>query len=273
MQIQKALSPNYSSGRNGKKIIAIVNHITAGSYPGCLSWLRNPAAQASAHYLVTKAGEVFQLVADENTAWHAGVVNRPSWALYDGTNPNRCTIGIEFENLGGGELTEPQYQAGLELHKLLIPQYSIPADRNHIIGHYQIDSVNRPNDPGAHFPWERLIQDLNKPQWEKVKLIYKGKVLAGYLIEGISYAPVRDLLTALGIALEWKPELNAVFIEPVFAGVTAGGAGTVKVVTGHTIIEGKLIDGKAYAPIRILAESLGYRIDWNAGTKDVVIMI
>lgn len=32
--IQWAGTSNYSAGRTGKKIIAIVDHITAGSYPG-----------------------------------------------------------------------------------------------------------------------------------------------------------------------------------------------------------------------------------------------
>ena len=171
MEIEWAASPNYGKGRNGKKIIAIVNHITAGTFPGCLSWLRNPQAKASAHYLVTRQGKVYQLVRDEDTAWHAGVVNKPSWELYDGTNPNRYTLGIEFECLFGGLLTDAQYQAGLWLHRQLITRHNIPIDRDHIIGHYMIDAVNRPNDPGPKFPWERLLKDLKGseevPEWKQ----------------------------------------------------------------------------------------------------------
>lgn len=58
MQIQWAPSPNYRSGRQGRKITAIVDHITAGLMPGTLGWLRNLAAKASTHYLVTKSGVV-----------------------------------------------------------------------------------------------------------------------------------------------------------------------------------------------------------------------
>jgi N-acetyl-anhydromuramyl-L-alanine amidase AmpD len=171
MDIQWAQSPNYQAGRKGKQPIAIVNHITAGLMPGTLSWLKNPVAQASAHYLVTKAGKIIQLVKDEDTAWHAGIVNKPNWPLYDSTNPNYYTLGIEHEALAGEALTEEQYQATLWLHRQLVDKWRIPVDRNHIIGHYRIDGVNRPNDPGSSFPWERLSADLKGgsqvPEWMK----------------------------------------------------------------------------------------------------------
>ena len=157
-------SSNFTAGRKGNKIIAIVDHITAGLMPGCLSWMCNPGAKASAHYLVTRQGKIYQLVKDAYTAWHAGAVNRPNWALYSGGNPNHVTIGIEHEGYreqsGDGNLTEAQYQASLWLHKQLINKYNLPIDDNHILGHYRIDSVNRPNCPGPKFPWQRLFNDL-----------------------------------------------------------------------------------------------------------------
>lgn len=153
-------SPNYFKGRNGKRIIAIVDHITAGLMPGCLSWMQNSASKASANYLVGRTGRIYQMVKDEDSAWHAGEVKKPSWRLYDGTNPNRYTIGIEHEGKGGDALTEAQYQATLWLHRQLIAKWGIPIDADHIIGHYRIDSVNRPNCPGPGFPWDRLFVDL-----------------------------------------------------------------------------------------------------------------
>ena len=193
MDIKWAETPNYRPGRNGNKIIAIVNHITAGGFPGCLNWLRNTASGASAHYLVNRSGEIYQLVKDSDTAWHAGVVNRPTWKLYNGTNPNLCTIGIEHEGFDGA-LTEAQYQATLWLQSQLIAKHGIPADEDHIIGHYQINSADRPSCPGPNFPWQRLFDDLkgeedmirydsinDVPDWGKAtveKLIAKG-ALAG----------------------------------------------------------------------------------------------
>lgn len=215
-KVKQAQSPNCSRGRSGKKIIAIVLHITAGLYPGCLSWMRNPAAKASAHYLVTKSGEIYQMVQDADTSWHAGFVNRPTWKLYDGTNPNRCTLGIEFECLSGGELTEAQYQAGLWLIQELAQKYGIPVDEEHIIGHYRIDSVNRPNDPGTQFPWARLFTDLkgeDEDVLSEAKIKVNGQVITGYILkDNRSYAPVRALAEALGAKVDWDDKTKTVII-------------------------------------------------------------
>lgn len=189
-------TPNYRQGRSGRKPITIVDHITAGRYPGCLSWMQNPAAQASAHYLITKAGQIFQLVKDVDTAWHAGAVNKPNWPLYDGTNPNRYTIGIEHEGMPGDALTEEQYQATLWLHRQLIESWGILVDQDHIIGHYRIDSVDRPNCPGPGFPWDRLFSDLegrNQPMPEDWKLKVLEDAKSAGLITSVDHDPDRTL--------------------------------------------------------------------------------
>jgi N-acetyl-anhydromuramyl-L-alanine amidase AmpD len=159
-QIEWVGTPNYTPGRGGRAPLAIVDHITAGLYPGALNWMQNPAAKASTHYLVLQNGRILQLVREQDTAWANGIANRPTWALYDGTNPNRYTVSIEHENLSGGNLTAAQYQASLWLHQKLIERWDIPITRDTIIGHNQIDTVNRPHDPGPEFPWDRLFKDL-----------------------------------------------------------------------------------------------------------------
>ena len=168
MDIQWMKSPNYKAGRGGRVVKAIVNHITAGDFPGCLYWLCDPKSGSSAHYLITRTGEIWQMVRESDTAWHAGIVNRPTWKLYDGANPNKRTIDIEHECISGGELTELQYQATLQLQRELCAKYGIPIDRNHIIGHYEINPVDRPGCPGKDFPWDRLMKDLQKKEVEEV---------------------------------------------------------------------------------------------------------
>jgi len=220
MQIKPTPSPNFTPGRKGKKIIAIVNHITAGLMPGTLSWLQNPAAKASAHYLVTKTGLIYQMVADENIAWHAGIVKTPNWPLYDGSNPNYYTIGIEHEALAGEALTEAQYQATLWLHRQLVAKHGIPVDQDHIIGHYRIDSVNRRNDPGPGFPWIRLFSDLkgDDEMLTPVKIMVDGKLLSdGHIAKvgdkDVSFAPLRTLAESLGAKVSWDPKTSTVIVE------------------------------------------------------------
>lgn len=214
-EVEWAGTPNYWKGRGGRVPVAIVNHITDGLMPGCLLWMQNSQAGVSANYLVTKEGRILQLVKDEDTAWANGVVNKPSWTLYDGTNPNRYTISIEHEGMAGDQLTESQYQATLWLHRRLAEKYAIPLDEDHIIGHYRIDSVNRPNCPGPGFPWKRLMEDLKGENSEmaEVRVIVKGKEIPGVIINDRAWVPVRDIVEALENRVEWDGNTRTVIVS------------------------------------------------------------
>lgn len=74
----------------------IVIHYTAGSsLTSSANWLRNPQANASAHLVVGKSGQVIQLAPFNIKTWHAG---RSSWKGRSGLN--QCSIGIEIDNAG-----------------------------------------------------------------------------------------------------------------------------------------------------------------------------
>lgn len=249
MQIIQKLSPNRSIGRNGRSIIAIVDHITAGAHPGCVSWLCNPASQASAHYVVARNGEIVRLVDESNRAWHAGIVKNPNWPLYDGTNPNAYTIGIEHEGYDG-TLTELQYQATLWLHKQIMARYGIPADMNHIIGHYRIDSVNRPNCPGPNFPWQRLFIDLTQ---QSVNIAIGDKILQGIIVDNRSYAPVKAIALILGIQYGYDPSIPAVIV---------GNTPVPIVIQGDT----------GYAKVNELAAAIGRQVVWDGSTNTATII-
>lgn len=79
----QAPTPNQSS-RHGTPITGVVVHETEGGYAGAVSWLRNPAAQASAHVVLREDGlQAAQLVPWGGKAWHA-------------VNANPSTIGLEI---------------------------------------------------------------------------------------------------------------------------------------------------------------------------------
>lgn len=169
-------SPNYglprgTQGRNGNKVIAIVNHIMSGTLFGTDSWFKNPSSEVSAHFGVGKNGEIHQYVDINNVAWGNGVVNQPSWPLLiANVNPNYYTVSIEHEGQSGEQFTEGQYQATLALHRWLIETFGLQVNEDTIIGHNRIDSVNRANCPGSGFPWQRLFIDLKEVK--DVKLNY-----------------------------------------------------------------------------------------------------
>lgn len=155
--IQKPVR-NYSAGRFGYKPEAIVIHIAEGYLDGAYSWFNNASSQVSSHYMVGRNGAIWQFVKDEDTAWHAGGVNNPNWSLFKpGVNPNFYTIGIEHEGFTGEKWSNEMYQATAELIAFLCAKFSIDLDRNHIIGHNQINSVSRKNCPGSGVDFSRLI--------------------------------------------------------------------------------------------------------------------
>ncbi|KAF5037176.1 N-acetylmuramoyl-L-alanine amidase [anaerobic digester metagenome] len=160
----------------------IVNHITEGLMPGTLAWLENPKAEVSCHYLVTRKGEIYQLADLHHGTWHA-VKHSPTAKIVKERSAlaNLYTVGIEHEGVHKdtqGRLTAAQYEATLWLHKYIIEQYEATfkepflIDRDHILGHYEVDTVNRSiTDPGREFPWEELLTDLIK--WDKERKMVK----------------------------------------------------------------------------------------------------
>jgi hypothetical protein len=135
------LSGNHASGRSGHRPEALVIHVMEGTMESTLSWFRSPVSKVSAHYGVSRAGEVVQYVRDEDTAWHAGRVLRPTAEMVlerPGVNPNLWTIGIEHEGGADQEPTSVQLAASAELMAMLADRWTIPLDLRHVIPHRAI---------------------------------------------------------------------------------------------------------------------------------------
>ncbi|WP_413778092.1 N-acetylmuramoyl-L-alanine amidase [Caproicibacterium sp. XB1] len=180
MNITQQNSPNHWDGRKGWKPDMIVCHITDGSYGGAVDWLCNPQSQASAHFVVSRAGEVTQLVDLQDGAWCNGTSSTPSSAYYTdkstlaavrsrGVNANYYTISIEHEGMYSqthGALTEAQQAATVALIRYIrsevqrIYGITIPIDRQHIVGHCEIAPQAKPTCPGEKFPFDAIIKAL-----------------------------------------------------------------------------------------------------------------
>lgn len=180
--IVKRLSPNKYSGRKGWKPDMIVSHITEGGFEGSVSWLCNPRSQASSHFVVAKDGRITQLVELTDSSWCNGTSTNPSKNTHYGkadlkqvrdrkTNANYYTVSIEHEGFskdGQGRLTDIQLEATIWLHKHIIKEVKriygvdIPLDREHIVGHYQINPITKPFCPGANFQFDKVIEELRE---------------------------------------------------------------------------------------------------------------
>ncbi len=147
MIIQK-FSPNFSSRENYKPELLVI-HVMDGSLTGTDSWFASSASKVSAHYGIGLKGEIHQYVQETMKAWHAGRVDHPNFKLYKpNINPNLYTIGIEHEGQDLSIWTDAQLQVSADLIKEICTRWSIPLDREHIVGHYQIYSL-KPNCPSA----------------------------------------------------------------------------------------------------------------------------
>jgi AmpD protein len=104
--------------------------------------------EVSAHFLVTRSGEVVQFVPTHRRAWHAG-----KSSVEGRERVNDFSIGIELEGCDDQPFEDAQYAALAELTGVLMRAY--PAiHRERIYGHCDI-SPGRKTDPGPRFDWAR----------------------------------------------------------------------------------------------------------------------
>ncbi|OUS72971.1 hypothetical protein B1748_23470 [Paenibacillus sp. MY03] len=163
-------------GREGRKPIIIVNHISAGSMGSMYNTFKNPANRASSHFGISRKGEIVQYVPIQQAAWTQGKIQSsatrpiaPIIRQHMG-NPNLYAVSIEHEGYAGngiqGDLTEEQFWASCWLHKYIqseverLYNHRIELNSHHVIGHYQIDAVGKPVCPGLLFPWANLYSEL-----------------------------------------------------------------------------------------------------------------
>jgi N-acetylmuramoyl-L-alanine amidase len=142
-------SPNQSARR---PMLIVLHYTEQESVSQSLRTLRtrNSDGPVSAHYLIGEGGDLYQLVADERRAWHAG---GGSWGTI--SDVNSASIGIEIDNDGREPFTEPQIATLLGLLDDLCTRHDIP--RTNVIGHADM-APTRKIDPGRLFPWQRLAE-------------------------------------------------------------------------------------------------------------------
>jgi hypothetical protein len=114
-------SPNCSSRQIGTKIDKIVLHCTEGSLASTLAeFQRSDGRKVSAHYVIDRNGDIYQMVNDSDCANHC-------------RGANAASIGIEHVGSGTDSLATPQAAASAALIRWLLQEHQIP--RTNIFGH------------------------------------------------------------------------------------------------------------------------------------------
>lgn len=143
----------------------VLHHVEANSVEHAIEQFEEH--KVSAHFLIAEDGKIFELVEENNIAYHAGI---SFWKGVVGLN--KCSIGIEFINSAPfeKEFMQQQMQSGLELCKYLIWKYAI--ENSNIVGHsdiaYYSDQIedsakhhllDRKQDPSHLFDWKFLAEN------------------------------------------------------------------------------------------------------------------
>jgi N-acetyl-anhydromuramyl-L-alanine amidase AmpD len=139
----------------------IVLHATVGSAASALDWLCNPQTahpenRVSSHYLVNKTGTIYQLVNNEDAAWHAG---RANW--HGITDVNAVSVSIELENRNDGRDPYPpaQLSSCRDLCKSLVTRYHIA--RGDVVRHLDIAMPKgRKTDPASFPDWDAFVGSM-----------------------------------------------------------------------------------------------------------------
>ncbi len=152
-----ASSENHSDRPAGIEIDCVVLHATAGGLSGTLAWFANPNSGVSAHYVVAKSGQVYQMVEEQQRAHHAGASD------FQGRQDfNRFSVGIEIVNKNDGLDPYPpdQFEAVVALVDYLVVKYSI--ERQWIVTHADISTVGK-TDP-RQFSVHELLGRVYDPE-------------------------------------------------------------------------------------------------------------
>ncbi|MEM9900862.1 MAG: N-acetylmuramoyl-L-alanine amidase [Pseudomonadota bacterium] len=182
-------SPNFGVRRGGAEPCLVVVHYTAmATADAALARLCAPEYEVSAHYLIGRDGRLWQLVAEAQRAWHAGV---GAWGSI--SDVNSASIGVEIDNPGDAPFAE----AAMARLEQLLPEIYARWDigPGALIGHADC-APERKDDPGPRFDWRRLARQ-GLAFWPEPAADASGDVAR--LLERVGYsaeAPVAAKLAA-----------------------------------------------------------------------------
>lgn len=110
--------------------------------------------QVSAHFVIDRKGKLYQFVACDDRAWHAGI---SCWQGRE--NCNDFSIGIELIGDQSEPFTRAQYRECARLCHTLMQRYP-DIEVSRIVGHQDI-APGRKWDPGRQWDWRRFRCSLS----------------------------------------------------------------------------------------------------------------
>ena len=171
-KIVKKLTPyNFTDKNDVKRIKYIVIHYfgSLGTAQAVANYFANAYRGASTHYSLDEGENIYQIVKDEDIAWHCGT----SGTYYHPDCRNSNSIGIEVRphkvNAKSKLASDTDWYFKpeivdrlVEFTKYLMKKYNVPADR--VIRHYDVTHKICPNpfvvNAAAQAEWVKFKQRL-----------------------------------------------------------------------------------------------------------------
>lgn len=151
MHIHHHPSQNFGERADGARVELVVLHFTGmPDFEEARDRLCDAEAEVSCHYLVSRTGEIFDMVPDDRRAWHAG---EGSWGGRGDVNSR--SIGIEIDNDGASPFTGSAIDALIPLIEDILHRHHLGNEA--VIGHQDM-APGRKADPGPFFPWRKLAE-------------------------------------------------------------------------------------------------------------------
>lgn len=179
---------NYEARKNSRRIEYLVLYATEHPATEALS-LWTGKSSVSGHYIVTSSGEVWQCVADQDIAFHAGnkefndrSISVALEGYSDVFHPQNRSYDCSWQ-------TPQQAEALRRLALWLTRKYDIPIDRTRIIGKNQVPAPaaetqnllaspfwggkSHKFSPGPTWNWTRFMASLGMPSRELIITVDK----------------------------------------------------------------------------------------------------
>jgi N-acetylmuramoyl-L-alanine amidase len=210
-------SPNFGPRRDWLTPSLIVVHYTAmDSASAALQRLCDPLVEVSAHYLIDADGSCWQMVAEDQRAWHAGA---GQWCGLDDVNSR--SIGIELDNRGDHPFAEPQMAALEGLMIDIMARWSIPA--HGVIAHSDM-APGRKCDPGSRFDWARLGHQglAARPGLDVGAHILTFENFRSLACKAGYTLPVSDIALLQAVRLRYRPWCTGPLAQADFAALGHG---------------------------------------------------
>lgn len=169
-----------SASRGAQKPMVWCLHLADGFYEGTIQTFLQ--GNLSAHFVISKQGEITQMVDTDRVAFTQGITaeqtkqSKAKLVREKGINPNSYCLSVEFEGFYNdfkrsngevikgckGNITAEQIDSFVFLFYYYNEKYQIPIDREHIIGHCEINHWGRPHCPGELFPYDEIMRKLKE---------------------------------------------------------------------------------------------------------------